>query len=120
MSLRDASRRSSGERQPSHGGPSNSALQSAASLALDDARRKFETLSLRERSVLQRVAEGYSVVEIGRLLGNTPKTVDTCKARIERKLGLTHRTDYVRFALQLGLIGNASTQQGATTTGSRR
>ena len=119
MSLRDASRRSSSERQPSHGGPLNSALQSAAPLALDDASRKFETLSLRERSVLQRVAEGYSVVEIARLLGNTPKTVDTCMARIARKLGFTSRTDYVRFALQVGLIGNASTQQGAKTTGSR-
>jgi len=120
MLLRDTSRRSSGERRPSHGASLDSALQIAVSRTLDDARTKFETLSLRERSVLQRVAEGYSVVEIARLLGNTPKTVDNYKARIARKLGLTQRTDYVRFALQLGLIGNASTQQGATTTGSRR
>lgn len=119
MLVRDASRRSSSKRQPSHGSPMKSALQTGAPLELDDARKKLETLSLRERSVLQRVAEGYSVGEIARLLGNTPKTVDTCKARIERKLGFTYRTDYVRFALQVGLIGNASAQQGATRTGAR-
>ena len=118
MLLRDASRRSSDE-HASHGGPSIPARQSAASLAVEDARRKFETLSEREHSVLQRVAEGYSVVEIARLLGTTPKNVKTYKTRLARKLGLTHRTDYLRLALQLGLIGNASGQQGATTTGSR-
>jgi hypothetical protein len=35
----------------------------------------------------------------------TPKTVDTYKNRIGQKLGFTHRTDYVRFALRLGLLG---------------
>jgi len=38
-------------------------------------------------------------------------TVDTYKARIGQKLGLTHRTDYVRIALRLGLIGDAGGQQ---------
>ena len=40
-------------------------------------------------------------------------TVDTYKARIGQKLGLTHRTDYVRIALRLGLIGDAGSQQNA-------
>jgi DNA-binding NarL/FixJ family response regulator len=61
-------------------------------------------LSGRERSVLRHVAEGYSGVEIGRMLGVTPKTIDTYKNRIAKKLGFTHRTDYVRFALRAGLI----------------
>ena len=117
MLLHNASRRNTDE-QPSD--ESTSALQRATSLAVEDARRKFETLSEREHSVLQRVAEGYSVVDIARLLGTTPKSVNTSMARLARKLGVTHRTDYVRVALQLGLIGNASSQQGATTTGSRR
>jgi DNA-binding CsgD family transcriptional regulator len=91
----------------------------AAPVALDDAREQFETLTPRERSVLQRVAEGYSVVEIARLLGCTPQTVNAYKTRVARKLDFTHRNDYVRFALQLGLIGNSSRQQGATTTGLR-
>jgi DNA-binding NarL/FixJ family response regulator len=72
--------------------------------SLDEARARLELLSGRERSVLRYVAEGYSGVEIGRMLGVTPKTVDTYKNRIGQKLGFTHRTDYVRFALRLGLI----------------
>jgi DNA-binding NarL/FixJ family response regulator len=81
--------------------------------SLDEARKKLERLSAREGSVLRRVAEGYSGVEIARMLNITPKTVDTYKTRIGQKLGFTHRTDYVRFALRLGLIGDAGSQQNA-------
>ena len=100
MLPRDASRRSS-DRRPSPGAP-----------------KKFETLSARERSVLQRVAEGYSGDQIARLLSITPKTVDADKARIAQKLGITHRTDYLRVGLRLGLVGGAS-RQGTVRTGSR-
>jgi hypothetical protein len=40
------------------------------------------------------------------MFGITPKTVDTYKNRIGQKLGFTHRTDYVRFALRVRLIGD--------------
>lgn len=50
------------------------------------------------------VAEGYNSPEIGRRLGISPKTVDSYKQRIEEKLGLSNRTDYVRFAIDLGLL----------------
>lgn len=79
--------------------------------ALDEAREKLALLSAREQSVLRRIAEGYSGVEIGRMLGITPKTVDTYKNRIGQKLGFTHRTDYVRFALRLGLIDSGEGQR---------
>jgi DNA-binding NarL/FixJ family response regulator len=82
------------------------AMQRRSSSPVDEQRNLFETLSMRERAVLQHVAAGYSGVEIGRMLGITPKTVDTYKNRIGQKLGFTHRTDYVRFALRLGLIGD--------------
>ena len=80
---------------------------------IDEDQRKFESLSARERSVLQRIAEGYSGVEIARMLAITPKTVDTYKNRIGLKLGFTHRTDYVRFALRLGLMSDDSSRQNA-------
>jgi DNA-binding NarL/FixJ family response regulator len=73
---------------------------------VDEERKLFETLSQRERAVLRYVAAGYSGVEIARMLGITPKTVDTYKTRISQKVGFTHRTDYVRFALGLGLLGD--------------
>jgi DNA-binding CsgD family transcriptional regulator len=51
------------------------------------------------------LAEGYSGVEIARKLGISTKTVDAYKRRVQDKLGLGHRTDYVRFALEAGILG---------------
>jgi two-component system, NarL family, response regulator NreC len=55
--------------------------------------------------VLTLVAEGYSGAEISRQLGLSSKTVDAYKRRIQEKLGLEHRTDYVRFAIEAGILG---------------
>jgi len=72
--------------------------------APDARRRAFEALSEREQLVVRLTAEGFSGVEIGQQLGISRKTVDTYKQRIEKKLGITHRTEYVRLALSLDLI----------------
>lgn len=66
---------------------------------------KYEKLTERERDVLRYVASGFSAPEIGEKLFISPKTVDTYKQRINEKLGLAHRSDYVAFALKLGLLG---------------
>ncbi|CAN5895101.1 response regulator transcription factor [soil metagenome] len=65
---------------------------------------RFERLTERERSVMQLIAAGYTAPEIGEQLSISPKTVDTYKQRINDKLGLTHRADYVKLALKLGLL----------------
>src|SRR5438105_3432330 len=67
-------------------------------------RDRFEKLTQRERDVLRLVAQGFSAPEIGERLYISPKTVDTYKQRIQEKLGLAHRSDYVQFALKLGLL----------------
>ncbi|MCC6928768.1 MAG: response regulator transcription factor [Gemmatimonadaceae bacterium] len=67
-------------------------------------RERFEKLTERERDVLRLTAQGYSAPEIGERLFISPKTVDTYKQRINEKLGLSHRADYVQFALRLGLL----------------
>jgi two-component system response regulator NreC len=69
-----------------------------------DERSKFEKLTERERDVLRFVASGFTAPEIGEKLFISPKTVDTYKQRIGEKLGLTHRSEYVQFALKLGLL----------------
>jgi two-component system response regulator NreC len=69
-----------------------------------DERSKFEKLTDRERDVLRYVASGYTAPEIGEKLFISPKTVDTYKQRIAEKLGLAHRSEYVQFALKLGLL----------------
>jgi DNA-binding NarL/FixJ family response regulator len=67
-------------------------------------RARYERLTDRERSVMRLIAEGYTAPEIGEQLAISPKTVDTYKQRINDKLGLAHRADYVRLALKLGLL----------------
>jgi DNA-binding NarL/FixJ family response regulator len=69
-----------------------------------DARGRLERLSHREQTVVLLTAKGFNGPEIGRQLGITAKTVDTYKQRIEEKLGLSHRTEYVRFALEAELL----------------
>lgn len=64
----------------------------------------LHSLSSREQEVLALTAEGYSSREIGKKLFISPKTVDTYRARIMEKLGLTHRSELVRFALRVGLL----------------
>jgi DNA-binding NarL/FixJ family response regulator len=61
-------------------------------------------LSAREREVLALTAEGFSSREIGEKLFISPKTVDTYRSRIMDKLGLSHRSELVRFALDVGLL----------------
>jgi len=64
----------------------------------------IERLTDREREVLGYTVEGFSSSEIGKKLFISPKTVDTYRARIMEKLGLKHRSELVRFALQKGLL----------------
>ena len=71
-----------------------------------DERTKFDKLTEREQNVLRFVARGFSAPEIGEKLFISPKTVDTYKQRINEKLGLTHRSDYVDFALKIGLLSD--------------
>jgi DNA-binding NarL/FixJ family response regulator len=71
-----------------------------------EERERFDKLTERERDVLKLVAQGFSAPEIGERLFISPKTVDTYKQRIQEKLGLSHRSDYVQLALKLGLLSN--------------
>jgi DNA-binding NarL/FixJ family response regulator len=69
-----------------------------------DERTRFDRLTERERNVLVLVARGYSAPEIGERLSISPKTVDTYKQRVNEKLGVSHRAEYVRIAMRLGLL----------------
>ena len=65
---------------------------------------QLEELSAREEEVLALTAEGFSSSEIGKKLFISPKTVDTYRTRIMKKLDFHHRSDLVRFALKAGLL----------------
>jgi two-component system response regulator NreC len=61
-------------------------------------------LSDREREVLTWLAEGYSSREIGERLGISPKTIDSHRVRLMKKLGIHKVQSLVRFAIREGLL----------------
>ncbi len=67
------------------------------------AKSPLARLSPRERQVLQLVVEGRSSVEIAEMLFLSPKTVDTYRSRLMRKLGISDLPALVKFAIQHGL-----------------
>jgi two-component system response regulator NreC len=64
----------------------------------------YETLTKREREVLHLAAEGHSQNEIATKLVISPRTAETHRANLMRKLGLQNQTDLVRFAIKRGIV----------------
>lgn len=62
-------------------------------------------LTRREVEVLRLIALGHTSVEIARKLNLSPRTIETHRAHIHRKLNLPSRAELVRYALRRGLIG---------------
>ncbi len=62
------------------------------------------TLTPREREVVQLLAEGKSSKEVASILGTSPATVDTQRAKIMQKLDLHSVTDLVRYAIRNHII----------------
>lgn len=64
----------------------------------------LQSITPRERMVLQLAAEGASNGEIAEKLFISPRTAETHRTNLLRKLGLQTQTDLVRFAIRKGLI----------------
>jgi two-component system response regulator NreC len=62
-------------------------------------------LTPREVEVLRLIALGHTSVEIARKLRLSPRTVETHRAHIHKKLGLATRAQLVSYALRRGLLG---------------
>ena len=65
---------------------------------------KHETLTTREREVLQLSAEGHTNSEIAARLGISTRTAETHRSRLMHKLGLHTQADLIRYALRRGII----------------
>jgi DNA-binding NarL/FixJ family response regulator len=85
------------------------ALDAYAQRAQESARPldRYELLTAREREVLQLAAQGLSNAEVGRRLSISPRTAETHRANLLRKLCLQTQTDLVRYAVARGLIAPA-------------
>jgi FixJ family two-component response regulator len=60
---------------------------------------KLESLTAREREVLEHAARGLHAKEIAAALGISPRTVEVHKARLMEKLGVRNVAELVRFAV---------------------
>ncbi|MDF1505092.1 response regulator transcription factor [Roseisolibacter sp. H3M3-2] len=70
----------------------------------DGTRARYDSLSERERAVFVLIAQGYTPSQIGERLNISAKTADTYRRRINDKMGFSERAEYVKHALELGLL----------------
>lgn len=64
----------------------------------------LERLSGRERQVLELLSRGHTNQQVADRLYLSVKTAETYRARLSRKLGLRDRADFIRYALETGLL----------------
>jgi DNA-binding NarL/FixJ family response regulator len=67
-------------------------------------RRPGPELTDRQREVLQLIAEGHSMKEIGHILQVAPRTVAFHKYRMMRQLRLRTNAELIQFAVKLGMV----------------
>jgi two-component system, NarL family, response regulator NreC len=63
-----------------------------------------DRLTLRERQVLQLIAEGKSTKDIASLLGISVKTAESHRTRLMQKLDIHETASLVRYAVRQGIV----------------
>jgi len=63
-----------------------------------------ERISVREREILQLIAEGNTNVQIAKKLVISARTVETHRTNLMRKLELGSQIDILRYAIQHGIV----------------
>ncbi|HEX6212296.1 MAG TPA: response regulator transcription factor [Methylomirabilota bacterium] len=76
-------------------------------------------LSAREREVLGLLARGHTNREVAGILALSVKTVETHRARLSDKLGLSGRADIVRVAIAYGVFTSQDGPDGHRAPGPR-
>lgn len=65
---------------------------------------KYQELTDRELEVLQKIARGMTLTEIGEELSLSIKTISTYKSRLMNKLGIHSNSDLIRYAVDNKLV----------------
>jgi DNA-binding NarL/FixJ family response regulator len=68
------------------------------------AEGRLETLTPRQREILQLIAEGKSTREIASILDVSVKTVETHRAQLMERLGIHDVAGLVRYAIRTGIV----------------
>jgi two-component system response regulator NreC len=82
-------------------------LQNALAIELvqwHNPRGATPRLTPKEEEILSLVARGYTNIEIAGLAGVGLRTVETHRARVQEKLGVSTRAELVRYAREAGLF----------------
>jgi len=66
--------------------------------------KEFDTLTLREREILKLLAEGLNNPAIADRLFISRRTVETHRKQINRKLGIKHYRDVIKYTLAFDLV----------------
>lgn len=69
-----------------------------------DSGDPYDSLTGREREILQLVGQGHSNQEAGKLLQISVRTVEVHRARLMRKLGIKSQTELIRYTIERGLV----------------
>ena len=75
-----------------------------SSLEAERTHDPYDDLTIREREILQLVAEGFTNRQIAEMLKLSIKTVKTHRLHLMQKLDLHDRTELVKYAFQKGII----------------
>lgn len=78
--------------------------------AAADTPAPIAMLSEREREVWVLLAQGHTNQAIADRLGLSVKTIESYRARLMQKLGLTNRAELTRLAQELALVGSTSSE----------
>ncbi len=65
---------------------------------------ELEQLTVRQREVLQLLAEGHTMVQAAKILHLAPRTVAYHKYRLMRSLGIDNSAGLIRYAQKSGLV----------------
>jgi len=70
----------------------------------DNRKTSLESLTPKQREILQLVAEGYSSKEIAQMLNASVKTIESHRASLMERLDIHEVAGLVRYAIRNGLI----------------
>ena len=79
-------------------------LQASGRRIIDTPTDAYETLTSREREILQMTTEGRTSQEIGSKLVISPRTVEIHRSNLMKKLGVHNQADLIRFAIKRGIL----------------
>jgi DNA-binding NarL/FixJ family response regulator len=80
------------------------AVEAYVQQARDAPQDIYESLTTREREILQLAAEGHTNAQIGERLSISARTAEKHRANAMRKLGLHNQTELIRYALRRGIL----------------